>query len=136
MIEKERLAVIREIEKFRKYRFGAEILLKTNHKPLSFMKSAKVLNPRIIRWTMKLQPNRFKIIAICGQDNSDADYLSMQFFRSQLHLYIALLSAVTVSWQRKSGFYFLKRGLCYDTEQSDHTTLYSLFRKRGPFCTA
>ena len=37
---------------------------------------AKVLNPRIMRWALKLQPYRFRIVAILGQDNVEADYLS------------------------------------------------------------
>ena len=76
VIEKECMAIIWAIEKFRKYLFGTEFLLETNHKPLSFLQSAKVLNPRIMRWALKLQPYRFRIIAIRGQDNLGVDYLS------------------------------------------------------------
>ena len=61
---------------FRKYLYGVEFLLETDHKPLSYMQTAKVLNPRIMRWAMRLQPYRLRIIAIRGQDNLGADYLS------------------------------------------------------------
>ena len=40
------------------------------------MQTAKALNPRIMRWALKLQPYRFIIVAIRGQDNVEADYLS------------------------------------------------------------
>ena len=40
------------------------------------MQTAKVLNPRIMRWAMKLQPYGFRIVAIRGRDNLGADYLS------------------------------------------------------------
>ena len=40
------------------------------------MQTAKVLNPRIMRWAMKLQPYRFRIVALRGRDNLGADYLS------------------------------------------------------------
>ena len=76
VIEKECLAIIWDVEKFRKYLYGVEFLLETDHKPLSHIQTAKVLNPRIMRWAMKLQPYRFRIIAIRGQDNLGADYLS------------------------------------------------------------
>ena len=76
VIEKECLGIIWGVEKFRKYLYGAEFLLETDHKPLSYMQTAKVLNPRIMRWAMKLQPYRFRIVAIRGQDNLGADYLS------------------------------------------------------------
>ena len=55
---------------------GKEFLFETDHKPLSYMQTAKVLNPRIMRWAMKLQPYRFRIVAIRGRDNLGADYLS------------------------------------------------------------
>ena len=76
VIEKECLGINRGVEKFRKYLYGVELLLETDHKPLSYMQTAKVLNPRIMRWAMKLQPYRFKIVAIRGRDNLGADYLS------------------------------------------------------------
>ena len=76
VIEKGCLGIILGVEKFRKYLYGVEFLLKTDHKPLSYMQTAKVLNPRIMRWAMKLQPYRFRIIAIRGQDNLGADYFS------------------------------------------------------------
>ena len=51
-----------EVEKFRKYLYGVEFLLETDHKPLSYMQTAKVLSPRIMRWAMKLQPHRCRIV--------------------------------------------------------------------------
>ena len=75
-IEKECLGIIWGIEKFCKYLYGEEFLLETDHKPLSYLQTAKVLNPRIMHWAMRLQPYRFRIVAILGQDNLGADYLS------------------------------------------------------------
>ena len=72
-IEKECLGIIWGIEKFCD---GVEFLLETDHKRLSYLQTAKVLNPRIMCWAMRLQPYRFRIIAIRGQDNLGADYLS------------------------------------------------------------
>ena len=76
VIETECFGIIWGVEKFRKYPYGVEFLLETDHKPLSYMQTAKVLNPRIMRWAMKLQPYRFRIVAIRGRDNLGADYLS------------------------------------------------------------
>ena len=76
VIEKECSGIIWGVEKFRKYLYGVEFLPETDHKPLSYMQTAKVLNPRIMRWAMKLQPYRFRIVAIRGRDNLGADYLS------------------------------------------------------------
>ena len=76
IIEKECLRIIWGIEKFRKYLYGVEFLPETDHKPLSYLQTAKVPNPRIMRWAIRLQPYRFRIVAIRGQDNLGADYLS------------------------------------------------------------
>ena len=73
-IEKECLGIIWGIEKFRKYLYGVEFLLETDHKPLSCLQTARVLYPRIMGWAMRLQPYRFT--AIRGQNNLGADYLS------------------------------------------------------------
>ena len=74
--EKECLDIIWGVETFRKYLYGEEFMLETDHKPLSYMQTAKVLNPRIMRWAMKLQPYGFRIVAIRDRDNLGADYLS------------------------------------------------------------
>ena len=70
------LGIIWVVEKFRKYLYGVKFLLEIDHKPLSYMQTTKVLNPQIMRWAMKLQPYRFRIVAIRGRDNMGADYLS------------------------------------------------------------
>ena len=75
-IENECLGIIRGIEKFHKYLYGVEFLLEKDHKPLSYLQTAKVLNPRIMLWAMRLQRYRFKIVAIRVHDNLGADYLS------------------------------------------------------------
>ena len=93
MIEKECFGIIWTIQKFRKYLFGAEFVLETDHKSLSFMQSAKVLNLRIIRWALKLQPYRFRIVAIRGQDKLGADYLSRRSMQNLVaHVHNSVVS--------------------------------------------
>ena len=76
VIERECLAIVWGIEKFHRYVYGTEFKLETDHKPLSYLQTAKVLNPRIMRWALKLQPYRFRIVSIKGEENVGADYLS------------------------------------------------------------
>ncbi|XP_052692422.1 uncharacterized protein LOC128170699 isoform X2 [Crassostrea angulata] len=75
-VEKECLAVVWAIQKFQKYLYGHAFILETDHSPLVYLNKAKVTNPRLMRWTLSLQPYRFAIHAIKGKDNVGADYLS------------------------------------------------------------
>ena len=78
VIEKECLAIVWSIEKFHRYLFGSKFVLETDHEPLRYLQTAKTLNPRIMRWALKLQPYSFSIVAIRGRDNIGADCLSRQ----------------------------------------------------------
>ena len=78
VIEKECLAIVWSIDKFHRYLFGSKFILETDHEPLRYLQTAKTLNPRIMRWALKLQPYSFRIVAIRGRDNIGADCLSRQ----------------------------------------------------------
>lgn len=75
-VEKECLAVIWAIEKFCTYLYGRKFILQTDHQPLLYLNSAKLTNPRLMRWALRLQPFRFQVESIPGIDNVGADYLS------------------------------------------------------------
>ena len=75
-VEKECLAIIWGIEKFVSYLYGRAFVLQTYHQPLKYLASAKLTNPRLLRWALKLQPFRFRVESIRGSDNVGADYLS------------------------------------------------------------
>ena len=76
-IEKESLAIVFAIERFRMYLYGLKFTVKTDHKPLVTMFSSinKHLPPRIERWVMRLMPYNFEVVYHPGQSNS-ADFLS------------------------------------------------------------
>ena len=76
IMEKECLAVVWAIQKFKVYLYGKEFILQTDHQPLICMNNDKVHNERIFRWSLLLQPFRFRIVVIKGTDNVIADYLS------------------------------------------------------------
>ena len=75
-VEKECLAVIFAVQKFKEYLYGRTFVLQTDHQPLVCMNRNKVANDRIMRWSMILQPYSMKIEYIKGSDNLIADYLS------------------------------------------------------------
>lgn len=79
VIEKEMLAVVWAMTKFRQFLWGTRFLLKTDHKPL-----VKVLTssghaeatPRIAKMTLKLLDYVYDVEYIPGTRNKVADYLS------------------------------------------------------------
>lgn len=74
-IERECLAIVWAIQKFHKYLYGREFILETDHQPLFFLNSSKLLNSRLMRWSLALQPYRFRIVSIRGKENVGADFL-------------------------------------------------------------
>jgi len=75
-IERECLAIIWGVTKFQEYVYGAEFILETDHGPLQYLRQAKFQNGRLMRWALALQPYRFLLRAIRGQDIVGADCLS------------------------------------------------------------
>ena len=78
VIERECFAIVWAVEKFHRYLYGTEFIIEVDHEPLSYLQSAKTLNSRLMRWALRLQPYRFRIVHIRGSDNVCADYLSRQ----------------------------------------------------------
>ena len=75
-IERECLAVVWALEKLYLYLYGRRFVLQTDHRPLTYLKSAKLNNSRLMRWALRMQPFDFTIVAIKGIDNVGADFLS------------------------------------------------------------
>ncbi|KAF9756156.1 Retrovirus-related Pol polyprotein from transposon 17.6, partial [Nosema granulosis] len=68
--DKELLAVVKGIEHYRHYLLGKEFILKTDHKALTYLWTAKNPNTRLLRWALKLQEYKFKIQYIKGEVNA------------------------------------------------------------------
>ena len=76
VIERECLAIVWAIEKLQTYLYRRSFVLQTDHRPLLYMDKAKMLNARVMRWALALQPYRYRMESIPGSDNVGADYLS------------------------------------------------------------
>ncbi|CAB1184535.1 unnamed protein product [Spirodela intermedia] len=57
--EKELLAVVYALEKFRPYILGSKIVIYTDHAALKYLFSKKEVKPRLIRWVLLLQERSF-----------------------------------------------------------------------------
>lgn len=76
VIERECLAIVWAIQRFQTYLYGKEFVILTDHEPLSYINSSRMVNGRIMRWSLFLQNYKFRVQMIKGSENMVADYLS------------------------------------------------------------
>jgi RNase H-like domain found in reverse transcriptase/Integrase zinc binding domain/Integrase core domain len=74
--EKELLAIVFAINKFRSYLIGSKVTVYTDHAAIKYLLSKKDVMPRLIRWIFLLQEFDFDIRDKKGTENSVADHLS------------------------------------------------------------
>jgi hypothetical protein len=74
-MEKEPLAVVFAIEKFRSYLVGAKVIVYIDHAALKYLLMKKDANPYLIRWILPLQEFDLEIRDKKGVENSVADHL-------------------------------------------------------------
>lgn len=74
--DKEMLAIMHVLAKFRQYLVGNRFKVKTNHNGLRFFLEQKELNERQQKWVHKVQAYDFEIEYVKGKSNVVADALS------------------------------------------------------------
>ena len=74
--EKELLAVVYALDKFRSYLIGSAIVIFTDHSALKYLLTKKNSKARIIRWVLLLQEFNIQIRDKKGVENVVADHLS------------------------------------------------------------
>ena len=83
--EKELLAVVFAMDKFRSYLVGAKVIVYMDHAVLKYLRTKKDAKPRLIRWILLLQEFDLEIRDKKEAENCVADHLSrMQIQGSDL----------------------------------------------------
>ena len=77
--EKELLAIVYSVMKFRSYLFGASFDIVTDHQALKFLHATPFQNARLTRWILYLQGYSYNINHCRGVDNVIPDFFSRNF---------------------------------------------------------
>ncbi|XP_076926979.1 uncharacterized protein LOC143590362 [Bidens hawaiensis] len=76
IIEKELLAVVYALDKFRSYILGSKVVVYSDHSGVRYLIENKDTKPRLIRWVLLLQELILKSVTKKGCENVVADHLS------------------------------------------------------------
>ncbi|KAF8781604.1 Transposon Tf2-6 polyprotein like [Argiope bruennichi] len=74
--EREALAVVWALKKFRGYLEGSEITVASDHQPLRWLLTLKSPTGRLARWALEIQAFNLKVLYVAGKANVVADMLS------------------------------------------------------------
>jgi hypothetical protein len=90
--DKEMLAIMHALTKFRQYLVGSKFMVKTDHNSLKYFLEQKDLSERQQKWVTKVQAFEFDIEYVKGKKNIVADALSRR-------LVACSLMEISVDWK-------------------------------------
>jgi hypothetical protein len=90
VMEKELLAIVHSVDKFRHFLVGHSFILQTDHRNLLYLD--KSMSPKVLRWRQRLLEYSFTLEHIPGSDNTVADALSRAYAITAEHPHLTAMS--------------------------------------------
>ena len=84
--QREALAIVVAVKRFKSYVYGRHFYICTDHQPLTWIFSLKRCTGILARWALTLQAYDFTILYQKGSANANADALSRMEYPLTLHL--------------------------------------------------
>lgn len=75
-IEKELLAIVWSVKRFRPYLYGRHFTIQTDHRPLTWLHKTNSTSSRLVRWRLDLDEYNYDVVYKPGKQNTNADVLS------------------------------------------------------------
>jgi len=95
--EKEMLAIVLALQRWRPYLLGRRFKIKTDHQSLKFLIQQRILTPMQQKWLVKLMGYDYEIIYKKGKENVAADALSRKPVGETLPITEAKLTALSIA---------------------------------------
>ena len=92
--DREMLAIMHALAKFRSYLVGGKFVIKTDHNSIKYFMNQRDLNDRQQKWITKLQAYDFDIEVVKGKKNVEIDAFSRR-------PHICALAEITGDWRDK-----------------------------------
>lgn len=96
--EKELVALVAAVKKWRPYVLGHPLTIKTDHQILKFLLEQKIGTPTQQRWVSKLLSYDFVVEYKKGQENKVVDALSRRNEKEELVVTLSVISYPTLEW--------------------------------------
>lgn len=107
--EKELLAVVFAVKRFKAYLLGSKVIIHTSHSAIKYLMTKKDAKPQLISWILLLHEFDTRIVERKGTENNVVDHLSwlenIEVDKTQLEVYACFPDEVVLKLEESAPWY-------------------------------